>query len=455
MQQNIRRKLTKFAAIGLSGAMLLLSTPLTFADAAETQSTVVTNTQEVAKQALQSYLADANGYMVYNATEEQVQLPFEGELYYGRSLLSEDGKQVFDVVIRNLLAFSPKASYEDGVTYGIANDGRGRMTFELSKFGIEAHPEDIKKIGYYFQYSEPRMFHLHNYGQEYTKNPDGTLKTVTFYIAKAYANNDTYQEALFDMEKKTTEYLSLVDDRMTDAQKAKILFEKFNDATDYVVGAEGQHDMRGPLLSGKAICGGYSYAFQYILQRAGIPAIFLTGNTAVGYHAWNYFNIDGEWYFADSTWGGTYFFKGKSALNTHPPLQKQHFEPVPTLAEKDFNINDAVFVDVERNTINAIKEEVRKVLNYYLFSLDYIDEVYVSVPSKLQMVGSETDMDVAERIRKAIQGKIGENGIAYVSLSNHGYNFVSQFLENGLYIGYQQSEDSPYFEYRNGKIERY
>ena len=45
MQQNIRRKLTKFAAIGLSSAMLLVSTPLTFADAAETQNPIVANTQ--------------------------------------------------------------------------------------------------------------------------------------------------------------------------------------------------------------------------------------------------------------------------------------------------------------------------------------------------------------------------------------------------------------------------
>ena len=455
MQQNIRKKLTKFATIGLSSAMLLLSTPLTFADAAEIQNTTVATNQEMATQALQAYLADTNGYMVYNATKEQVKLPFEGELYYGRSLLPENGQKIFDIVIRNLLAFSPTENFEDGVTYEIANDGRGRMTFDLDKFGIKAQLSDIKKIGDYFQYSEPRMFHLHNYGQDYTLHEDGTLKTLTFYISKAYANNETYQETLFNMEKKTTEYLSLVDDRMTDAQKIKILFENFHEGTKYVPGATGEHDMRGPLLSNAAICGGFSYAFQYLLQRAGIEAIFLTGDTNIGYHAWNYVKIDNEWYFVDSTWGGNYFLKGQSALNTHKPLQQQHFSPVPTLAQNDFNVQNTLFVDVEKNTINAIKEEVRKVLNYYSFSLNYIDEVYVSIPSKLQMVGSETDIDVAERIRKAIQGKIGGNGIVHVSLSNHGYNFVSEFLQNGLYIGYQQSEDSPYFEYRNGKIERY
>lgn len=443
------KRLTKFSSIALASALLFTSVPFTSADAAN----VTTVNQEVANQSLQSYLADANGYTVLNATQEQVKLPFEGELYYGRSLLTDDGKKAWDFIIREMLAFSPTKDFADGIKYEVLSDGRGRMIFDLNKFGIKAHPDDIKHFNKYFKESEPRMFHIKNWAQEYTRNQDGTVKTVTFYIAREYANNEEYQKTLFDMEKKTTEFLSLVDDRMTDAQKAKILFENFSQSTKYVVGSKGQSDMTGALLRGEAICGGYSYSFQYLLQRAGIQAIYLTGHTEVGYHAWNYFKIGDEWYFADSTWGGTYFFKGKSALNTHPPLEKTHFEVLPELADKDFNLNDAVFVDVERNTINAVKEEVRKVLNYYSFSLDYIDEVVVFEPSNLRMVGSETDMDVAERIRAAIKGKF--NGTVSVMLTNNGYNFVSQFLENGLYIGYQQSEDSPFFEYRNGKIERY
>ena len=163
--------------------------------------------------------------------------------------------------------------------------------------------------------------------------------------------------------------------------------------------------------------------------------------------------IEGEWYFADSTWGGNaWLLRGKSSLSTHNPWTNT-YSSIPTLAQDNYDLKKAQFVHVERNAINAIKTEVEKVLNDYANQLADIGEVYVFNPSTLQMVGNDTEMAVAEKIKQLVSEKY--EGNVSVSLSNHGYSSVKEFIENGLYIGYQQATDQPYFEYRNGTIERY
>ena len=97
MQRNLKSKFKKFTTIGLASAMLLTATPLNFANAEGTQTPVATTNQEVAKQALQSYLADSKGLFTAKATAETVNLPFSSELYYGYELLQdEEAKKAFE-----------------------------------------------------------------------------------------------------------------------------------------------------------------------------------------------------------------------------------------------------------------------------------------------------------------------------------------------------------------------
>lgn len=62
----------------------------------------------------------------------------------------------------------------------------------------------------------------------------------------------------------------------------------------------------GALINRKAVCAGYSKAYQLILNRMGIECGCITG-TAVnelgpGPHAWNYVRLDGDYYLVDVTW---------------------------------------------------------------------------------------------------------------------------------------------------------
>lgn len=62
----------------------------------------------------------------------------------------------------------------------------------------------------------------------------------------------------------------------------------------------------GPILYGKAVCGGYADIFQAFMEVLGIEGEYIGGKATIGgrtgSHAWNKVKIDGQWYWLDVTW---------------------------------------------------------------------------------------------------------------------------------------------------------
>ena len=118
------------------------------------------------------------------------------------------------------------------------------------------------------------------------------------------------------------------------------------------------YNIYGALINKKCVCEGYAKAFKYIMDGLNIPCVLVTG-TAVNStgdtqdHAWNYVQIDKNWYAIDVTWddpilinGGfltnsakyKYFLKGKNEF------EQTHFaNGVLTEGSREFeypNLND-------------------------------------------------------------------------------------------------------------------
>ena len=67
------------------------------------------------------------------------------------------------------------------------------------------------------------------------------------------------------------------------------------------------YDVYGALVNHVSVCEGYARAFKYILDEIGIPCVLGigTGTNSRGEterHAWNYVEIEENWYAVDSTW---------------------------------------------------------------------------------------------------------------------------------------------------------
>ncbi|MBO7633432.1 MAG: hypothetical protein J6S72_03510, partial [Lachnospiraceae bacterium] len=78
---------------------------------------------------------------------------------------------------------------------------------------------------------------------------------------------------------------------------------------DYAYDASGRpeqsvwaHSIAGVFTGQGAVCEGYAKCFEYLLNKAGIPNIYILGTGAKEAHAWNAVELAGQWYLCDITW---------------------------------------------------------------------------------------------------------------------------------------------------------
>ena len=340
------KKFKKYTSLSLASAVMLSAVPAAFAE-----TPAVANTEA---QAEQTYLASADGIFTAKATAETVNLPFSNELYYGYELLNNaNAKKAWEVIIRELLAYNPTEKHK-GVSYSHTKKGQGTITINLKELGVNVAAHYVSGLRNNLVNSDPRLFHLSG-GSDVRADKEGMAESITFYVEAGYSHDAKYQQTLLKMEDRASQILSVVDTRMTDAQKVAAIYNKFISMTNYVEN-NGHWIMTGPLLEGGGICGGYSYAFQYLLQRAGIEAIWARDAG----HAWNYVKVDGEWYFADSTWEANHWLLlGQSSLKSHKPWNT--YGKIPTLATADYDRQalkfDASVFDVVEEEEEVVTEE--------------------------------------------------------------------------------------------------
>ena len=63
---------------------------------------------------------------------------------------------------------------------------------------------------------------------------------------------------------------------------------------------QDDHNLRGALLDGTAVCDGYAKTYALTLRKLGITGVLVTSKD-IG-HAWNMIELDGNWYQVDCTW---------------------------------------------------------------------------------------------------------------------------------------------------------
>ncbi len=95
----------------------------------------------------------------------------------------------------------------------------------------------------------------------------------------------------------------------------------------------------GALVEKKALCEGYSKAFAYLCNLAGIENAIVTGETYVP-HMWNMVKLDGNWYHVDVTWD-----KPTDELHKHFPdvILYQYFMVTDSVIKNTHIIDIAPF----------------------------------------------------------------------------------------------------------------
>lgn len=231
--------------------------------------------------------------------------------FYYYSKLSSDIQNIYDAML--LLAQDP--SSEDNVVVMMTADDPTSSEF-LDKYATA-----------YFAlvYDHPELFWLYNESETSValatpKSESGSLHTVYLFFSNPVKDFEKQQKAF---NKAADDFLSDINLKGSEREVAKAIHDKLINMVTYDMDtlalspeesrASLSHTAYGALVENNkgeknhAVCDGYSLAYVYLLQQAGIDAVFI-GGTA-GYsksetegHAWSMVSLDGKWHEVDSTW---------------------------------------------------------------------------------------------------------------------------------------------------------
>ncbi len=139
-----------------------------------------------------------------------------------------------------------------------------------------------------------------------------------------------FNETADDFADASTEFNNTVNNILTQVQnlgsnyeKEKRVHDLLLDKITYRTGAKMNQSAYSALVNEETVCAGYARAYQYLLQKLGIPCYYCTGFAGED-HAWNIVALDDGYYNVDVTWDDTpegeydYFNKtDEDYANTH------------------------------------------------------------------------------------------------------------------------------------------
>lgn len=136
--------------------------------------------------------------------------------------------------------------------------------------------------------------HVKRYWTEYN---GGTFDVAVSYRMTA----DEISSMNMAAEKEAKKIIAQLTPEMDDYEKLKFFHDYLilNCETDTTYAFADT--VYGALVEKKALCEGYSKAFAYLCNLAGIENTIITGETYVP-HMWNMVKLGGNWYHVDVTW---------------------------------------------------------------------------------------------------------------------------------------------------------
>ena len=226
------------------------------------------------------------------------------------------------------------------------NEEEQRVYRELLK-GIRARENDfyltlsqddsIDRCYHAVLKDHPEIFWVHNHEKIY-KTTYSDSDYCTFTPGYIYTESEI-SEIQNAMEAGFQEVSSLIPADASDYEKVRIVYTYVIDNTQYQASDDDQ-SIAGVFWKKEAVCAGYAGAVQYLLERIGVPCIYVDGSTqgSTEGHAWNIVKLDGEYYYVDATNGDQPdFLNGNAAqLEEHKTIIYDYLCPFPEEYEKKY-----------------------------------------------------------------------------------------------------------------------
>lgn len=181
-------------------------------------------------------------------------------------------------------------------------------------------PEQLKYVFHCVFNDHPEIYWVNGYSY-IIHELGGVTQYMTFsgkyiYTPEERANFQVYIDAYVN------NCLGGISTIATDYDKVKYVYEYIINHTQYVLNSRDNQNIISVFMFGESVCQGYAKAFQYLMDRLGIPCTMVAGKVYTGEgHAWNLVNIGGSYYYVDPTWGdSSYVLDGGRVSSLDMPI---------------------------------------------------------------------------------------------------------------------------------------
>ncbi len=243
----------------------------------------------------------------YAEPSEGITPPKNDAVHYCRTHLTEEEQLVYDALLTCALAEDPT---EKSPEFQVSMDPAG------DEFKTMFH-----RCYNALLFDRPELFWLYagdsSYQYSYRRRLLGEgVYDIAFQLTGSFPDREEQMAAL---NSAADAFLSEIDLDESAPSVALQIHDKLIDLVSYDREAAASsdkdlaHTAYGALVANsrgeenRAVCDGYSYAYEYLLQKAGIRSTVIAGRAGdneetAGPHSWNLVELNGQWYEVDATW---------------------------------------------------------------------------------------------------------------------------------------------------------
>lgn len=205
-------------------------------------------------------------------------------------------------------------SQQDGLGYAALTDAQQKVYVQLldgvtsleEKLDVlDATIADVEPAYHAMMVDHPELFWIDG-STRYTYYENGGPITITPGLSLPL---DEVPEVRERIEAAADGFLATLPQDADEYAICKATYEYLVETTDYVANAEQHQNIQSVFLGHATVCAGYSKAYQYLLQRAGVFCSYVEGTipSRGEDHAWNIVRIGGEYSYVDVTWADPAF----------------------------------------------------------------------------------------------------------------------------------------------------
>ena len=203
--------------------------------------------------------------------EERISVKSVGKQFWYKQL-SEKEQNAYNALVKAVVSYDAVVNFETSLT--------------------KAEYEKIFGIVFY---QNPELFWLCD---EFDLAPNGKSANLYYIYTKTQAND--IQKFL---DSKVATLIKTIPASATDLKKLQLCHDYVCTHTTFSMDYATACTVVGCLVDGVGQCAGYAKTMNYLCNIIDVPCMFVVGKNSEGAsHAWNYVQLNNEWYLLDATW---------------------------------------------------------------------------------------------------------------------------------------------------------